>query len=414
MFNKIKNIFKKDKKNNLSEEAKRDYEEIVLKNKNIKDDYQKLCVDTEKEIERLKKSNENPLLVENKILQEEEKQRHAFLEIQREKFERKKDILSTKLFQIDKIIYNKVFEKETPVRNKIWGLYKKMVENRYKDVSWYLTKNIAIGLLLIAACILTTKYLTILNIPMITLSSLFGVNTIIKSVSTYYNNKNFGGPKLLKRFKNLFHGKRKENINNAKYAYESSKRLDIMPRAIKNTVSSLSDLESNEEEKEDELEEIKEELKNISENNIEEMKTFEEMDTIDITDYEEKRIGMCFPNEKDTLDYITAYSFIRKNEDNDNRIEAYAKLASTYGKNPKKKKKETDITKLNNYSRMLKALSAYGKKIHDGTSTKEENATYIALLYRLGKDFDDDDVIDYLSDEYDAYIEQQKVMKKAS
>ena len=132
-------------------------------------------------------------------------------------------------------------------------------------------------------------------------------------------------------------------------------------------------------------------------------------------------LGMVVSIPTDNIKYIDAYSSIRKSDDNDIRVASYAKLASTYGKNPKKKSNEKDINELNSYARMLKLLSIYGRKIDEGTLTEEENAAmYFELLYRLGKDFDDDyDITDFLSDEYDRYIKdqeeyEQKVYKKVS
>lgn len=447
MKEKLKNLFKKKNKENVSEEVQRERQSLIDKQEEVIKNYQDVYQKNTKEIQSIEDKDAIDSIINNGKKEElQEEITNAKMEVVRLKQGSIKDIISTYFGQIDKKIYNILFKeikeddgKKHPIRkviNSIHDKYSDMRDKRYKDLSSYITKNSLISIIVLLISVVGNYFIPGLGnfIKMIHYGNgLFMLNTIIKGISTKYNNKFFNGP-LMNRMKNLFHGKYKENVETAKMVYEHIKDIDT-----EELVSKLEEFKDDFDDYEDEDtkgEELEHNEKDVKEENVEHE---EEKPLLDgkrdlgpIADFYKEpervtpknveslkprkyrlvnqmrnfgNIGMVMPEEGENLAYIDAYSAIRKSDDNDYRIEAYAKLATTFGRNINKKTDDSNLDKLNSYARMLKELSIYGRKIHSGTATKEDNAMYMNLLYRLGKDFDDEwDITDYLSDQYDEYV----------
>lgn len=258
-------------------------------------------------------------------------------------------------------------------------------------------------------------------------------NAIAESLAVRYNKKHFGGLKLSRKAE-LYKGNYLENIRNAIYAYKKSSDLarctDKHKKKRKRMLKDdpFSDLEEMEILRNDE---------EFEKHMLDTPSTHEEQDVIEpvvedidinfplevIRDEyfvnkkvnEARSLGMVCTKDSDTMNYITAYSFIRLNQDDNYRMEAYAKLASSFGNNTKVKEQSENSKKISNYKKILQTLSVYGKKMKDGKATKVENEFFMSLLYYLGKDFDEEDVMDYLSDLYDEENneEAKHLLKKA-
>mgnify|MGYP006916141993 CR=1 FL=1 len=411
---KLKNIFKRNilekeriARDDLKKEVKEDRLKIVERENNYinvltKEHDQKVDEITTKydELDNCKDAKEKRI-ISNDIDELEDDFEIEDIKINKYMQGKKKNIISSYFGQIDKRINNRLFRK-TKVGNYLWDKYSKIISEKYNNFNKYLTINTGVLLSVVGLGMLFSMPLTLIA----GCGSLIGLKTLLSTISMKYNKDNFGGP-LLKRFKTIYKGNYFDNIKTSKYAYNKAKVMvdDNIIVAAPMDKSNIrkefnrrnEELKAKELERNIELEKINhEEVKNeIDDEDIEVMS--------DIND----DISLGIQLSDNDLSYLKAYSTIRKSNDNNDRIDAYSKLATTYGKNAKKKK-DTDIEKLNYYSRRLKALSEYGRKIHEGVATKEEQELYLALLYNLGKDFNDDDVMDYLSNVY----EKQKVLVK--
>ena len=290
-----------------------------------------------------------------------------------------KNIISACFNQVDKRIWKKLFDNETVAADKRWKFFENRVWYRYQNLPHFIVERGAAIVIIGVVSFSLAKFLPIwllalLNAPLV-------INTIGDIISTKYNNKHFNGPHLVQH-KDLYNGSYLDNIKNAIYEYRKS-------------------------------DEIQKQFANITDVNevIDNLRIQDEENKPKMSDY--GNLGMCTKIESDDMNYLKAYSAIRKSNDNEKRMEAYAKLSTTYGKNPSKNKKTNKKQKLSEYSKMLKNLSMLGRKINSGNSSKEDNTMYINLLYRLGKDFDDDyDITDFLSDEYDRYQEDLQQYEK--
>ena len=266
-------------------------------------------------------------------------------------FKNKKKQIRDYAGKIVKRFNNKVFT-NNKVGNWAYNLYKKINNNRYNNLEKYLNKKIALvsgisGLILISSIV---PLLSFLSLPLLIGNIAIGGYSIAIGLITYY-----------KKEKNKLKSVDKEPV------LENKDNNDIKT-------------------------DIEEESERILPK-----KEFSKFSNYG-------NLGMYGVLKRDNLKYLDAYNIVRKTDDEDLKMEAYAKLAGSFGKS-NKKKSETK-KKLNSYSMMLKRLSELGKKIHEGLSTKEDNVEYISLLYILGNDIDD--IEDYISDEYDRYIEDCK------
>ncbi len=432
-FERLKNLFKRNKKeineidNNekLSIDVKEDRKKILSKQNEVINKYNDVYTTNNEKIEKNLEeihdaSDNNKILLNNEIIELQKEMKEQELNVKREMQGKKKNIISAYFGQIDKRINNYLFKK-SKLGTFLWNNYSNLVNNRYNDLNKYLTINIGVILILVGLGVFTSlpSFLTI------GLGSLVGGVTTVNTISTLYNKEKFGGP-LLKRFKTIFKGNRKEVIETSKYAYEKARILTDDGIEIENIdeIREFIEMPKEEETFEEEIAKDKEEVevntrKQDNEDNLEPYHLEENDEDMNVQkdnevpqkDFLKENISLGIQLSDNDLSYLQAYSKIRKSNDNNDRIDAYSKLATTYGKNTKKKK-DTDIEKLNYYSRRLKALSEYGRKIHEGTASKEEQELYLALLYNLGKDFNEDDVMDYLSDVYEA--EKQKSLRKVS
>ena len=421
MIEKLKNLFKRknNDKKDLSKEALSDQQKIIDKQNEAVNKFSKVYLENTELInskkEEMRTCDEASKILCEKDINDLQKQiDEQKLNIERQKQGKKKDIISSYFMQLDKRIHNKLFNRKR-FGNFLWKNYKKCVNARYNDLGMYIARNtgIAVGVGVIGSLVNLPLFLTV------GACSLIGGITAVKGISTNYNNKHFGGP-LLKRFKTVFTGKYKENIATSKFAYEKANELScdsIISSLNRPVVGEIDEEEVEQEEQREEQQELTPRLEE-KEREVEKFRRdFRELLQENAEEYQEDREykGLGIVIGSNDMDYITAYSTIRKSTDEKERIDAYYKLANTYGKN-NKTKKETEIKKLNYYSRRLKALSEYGKKVNSGNATMEETEAYLALLYNLGKDFDEDDVIDYLSGVYEqlAEEEREKVLRKAS
>lgn len=420
MIDRLKKILKRNdweikniQHETISEGAMKDYVSNINSQNETIEKYLSENEKIDKKLARLhqEKNSQNKELIDCDIKDLEEEKEDAEDILYRTRQGKIKNIISACFNQVDKRIHNGVFDHQNKVSNFLWNNYEKRVHERYESLAGYITKNglimsalfliILIGYNFLPGLNLLTKLIEIGNACFIT-------NTIVKTISTIYNKWKFGGFNKLTRFKKLLRGNYIENIKATRYDYTRARELtdENIPindkKYFEERVSAYSDS--------DEIDEILE----IEKEKITDM---DDVKRPNMRDY--GNLGICLNTESDTMAYSKAISAIRRSNDNDKRMEAYAKLANTFGKNKKKKNKNTDISKLTDFSKTLKLVSEYGRKTRSSNATKEDAANYIALLYHLGKDFDSDyDITDFLSDEYDRFqedlqkYEEQKVLKK--
>ena len=432
MIERLKKLFEKNKKEivyvetkEISDGAKKDYQKIFKKNNDLIDEYitENEIIDQNIAKYRQERNENNAEIIDCDIDSFMEEKKDTIKILDRAKQGKIKNIISTIFGQVDKRMHNAVYDNNSKISKSLWKNYKERVKNRYSDLSGYAIKNGIITAILTVINIVGFKVLPNLSGLFNAISAgtaCFAGNTIVKIFSTIYNKNKFGGFKLSKH-KTLFEGKYLENIKTSIFDYQKAKELTSDTPIEDNLSISIPKNSSMDEYIEEESKRLIEDLE--LENTNEEDLVNDELSELDVKKPDIRNygnLGICIDSSDDAMKYSKAISTIRRSNDNDARIEAYVKLANTFGKSKKKKSKNTNISKLNDYARTLKLVSEYGRKVRSPEATKEDTANYIALLYRLGKDFDNDyDIADFLADEYDRYQEdlqkseeEAKILKK--
>ena len=382
----LKKLF--GKKESKEENVKKGSEEFLEDRKKIDSNIQELR-------EKYDMCKDTVSVDEFSDYESEMNQRKVEKEINRNQQGKVKHIISCVFGQVNQRIKKSEYDNGDGLSDQRWESYKRKIIHRYNHLTEYVVKNMSV---LIAGGICVAHGL-IPMLPALVVAVPYFVNVVYKAGDLYYNKKRFGKPNLTQEV-TVYQGNYFENIKNAIYAYKEAKKLNKIVNNGENIKLINEGYTTNEPvNTSDETVTISEEL-DLNE------------EVANVQNDLPVRLGICIPLASDeSKKYSEAVSIVRKSKDVNDRFLAYGKLAMTYG-NRKKKNKTNENAKLSSYSRTLKLLSEYGHKLKDGVATKEEQEFYLSLLYYLGKDFNEEDVMDYLSDLYDSEQEKKKVLVK--